>query len=440
MAGGLAGLLAWAALASCSEDPPRPPTATETPTPTPTGGEPVTLTFAVYGPDSVVRAYRTIAAAYESKQGEVTIEVRHVAAPTTPADEVIRELDTGAAPDLFLADRHELPELLEAEALQPVDDLLASRRVNFADGFYRGIVLSFSDQARLQCMPIDVSPLVVYYNKDLVRLGRIAPDPQPPSAEEGWTLPQFEEAARQASGRRTRGVYVPPTLDALAPFVWSAGGDVVDDDQAPTTLTLSEDDAAAGVAAILAIMRDNQLTFSRDQIERRSALRLFQAGRLGMLVADRSVVPALRATDGVDWDVMPLPRIGRRASSVNVRGVCITSTTPNYSAAADFLAYAISDEGAAALAATGYVVPANANVVFSDVFTQPGLRPASPLVYDAAITSARVMPLMPRWTGLNTRLASKFEALAYAPLLDLEEALREIDRISAEFLVAAEQE
>ena len=80
----------------------------------------------------------------------------------------------GDPPDVFLMDHDDLAGLTEDKAVRRVDDLLAAREVDFGDGYTRNGLEAFSADAALQCMPLDVSPLVVYYNPRLIELDRIA--------------------------------------------------------------------------------------------------------------------------------------------------------------------------------------------------------------------------------------------------------------------------
>ena len=80
----------------------------------------------------------------------------------------------GDPPDVFLMDHDDLAGLSEDDAVRRVDDLLAAREVDFGDGYTRNGLEAFSVDAALQCMPLDVSPLVVYFNPRLIELDRIA--------------------------------------------------------------------------------------------------------------------------------------------------------------------------------------------------------------------------------------------------------------------------
>ena len=75
--------------------------------------------------------------------------------------------------------------------------------------------------------------------------------------------------------------------------------DIVDDPNNPRSLQLDDGTARAAVEQILTLVRNPRLTPSSEQLERQSALRRFEAGRLGMIVGTRALVPQLRSVAGL---------------------------------------------------------------------------------------------------------------------------------------------
>ena len=214
--------------------------------------------------------------------------------------------------------------------------------------------------------------------------------------EDGWSLEEFAIAAAQPRRPGVRGFYIAPDLEQVAPFVWSGGGEVVDDNDEPTTLTLSEGPSAGAMEELLEPVRDPALTFSKAALRKRSALDRFKDGKLGMILGYRSLTPELRAQRGLIFDVMPLPRLGRGATIASMSGLCISSKSDETERAADFLTEVISDEGASTLAATGYVMPANLDVLNDDVFLQSGERPLHADVFAREVRDTRLLPSTPR--------------------------------------------
>src|SRR5205085_2975711 len=99
--------------------------------------------------------------------------------------------------------------------------------------------------------------------------------------------------------------------------------------------------------------------------------------------------PQLRDQQGLNFDVMPMPKIGSRATAGSSSGLCISAKSEHVEKAADFVAYAVSDESSALLAQTGYVVPVNLDVANSDAFLQPDQEPASASVFVSTVRNIR---------------------------------------------------
>lgn len=430
-----AGAALTALAAGCSTgDEPR-----ADPTPTPTPSARTSLTFAVYGPEPVLEAYREIAARYMIENPDTKVDVRAYSDHAEAMTALRTTSAKGDAPDVFLMDHDDLAPLIEDDAVRRVDDLLAEREIDFGDGYARSGLEAFSADAALQCMPLDVSPLVVYYNPKLVELDRIAePGLNPVTQEDGWSLEEFGRAALQPRGPGVRGLYVEPDLEQVAPFVWSGGGEVVDELDEPTRLTLSDGPSAAAMEQLLELVRNPGMTFDEKALDRQSALDRFKAGKLGMILGFRDLTPELRAQRGLIFDVMPLPTLSSGATVATLSGLCISSQTEEEGradAAADFLAAVISDRGAATLADTGYVMPANLDVLNDDVFLQSGQRPLHASVFADEVRDIRLLPSTVRWPLVVRSTARQLTDLFYDPIiLPLQERLEAIDESSVPLL------
>jgi len=407
------------------------PKAEPKPTPTPSG--PTLLSFAVYGPPQVITAYAKIAADFTAEHPNTVVNVRPYDSAAAEQAALAKQLAAGNPPDGFLAPLTALPKLVEDHAIRRVDDLLGEREVDFGDGYQRYSLEAFSSDNALQCMPVDVSPMVVYYNTDLIDLTKLTePGQASVTAETGWSLDQFAAAARQVTKPTARGVYVAPTLEQIAPFVWSGGGSLVDSLDDPTTLRLSSDSTESALQKLLEVVRDPQITYNQKQLARKSALQRFKTGSLGMMLGFRSLTPQLRDQQGLNFDVMPMPKLGAKATAGLSSGLCISAKSEHVDKVADFLAYAVSDEATTLLAETGYVVPVNLDVANSDAFLQPGQEPASALLFPGTVRNIRAFTSADTWPAVESSTAKLLNGLFYDAVIDpLDERLKAIDAASA---------
>ena len=433
--------LATAACTGNAEPEPRPaPSPSET-----TRGpeEPRELVFGAYGTEEEVAAFQRVVDSFNASS-----TTRRVTLRSWPDHEsALEDVLAGNAPDAFLTSRIDLDQLVDAEALQPVSLLLDERGVDFGDRFSRDAVDAFAMDDELQCMAYSVSPMVIYYNTEIVDLERMerrgldVPTANADGELERWTLAEFGAAAQFASRRGdTRGVWIDPTLQGLAPFIYSGDGEVFDDAREPTSLAFSDDSTREALSQTLAILRDPAVTPTNAQLARATPVQLFKRGELAMIAGFRNLVPELRETDGLSFDVLPMPTIERRATVGDISGLCLSADSEVTGDAADFIAYAISDAAIATVSSTGYIVPANTQVAASTDFLAPGQQPANAQVFNTSIRYMEVPPFINQREALVEAITPLLERLVTAPgVLDLELVTEQIDQASQQILAPEEE-
>jgi multiple sugar transport system substrate-binding protein len=417
----VAMLLTAALAGACTndEDPDQDPVGTKT--------DPVQLTFLTYGSEDETAAFEsTVKKFNETHEG---IEVKLHAVENEAA--ALKALRAGVNPDIFLLPRRNLAEVVHDKHNQPIDELLDSRGVDFGDYYKRDSLQAFSLDDRLQCMPYGVSPMVMYYNTNLIDFESMREQGLPaPASDNAWTFEQFAAAADYATRKGTKGVHIDATLQGLAPFVYSGGGQLFDDAQNPTSLTLSDESSRNALGTTMELLRTDRLTLSPRQLRKESALDRFKQGKLGMIAGFRGLVPELRKTPSLSFDVMPMPTLEQSRTIGSVTGLCMSAEPKSVSAAADFIVDAISAESVSRVAEAGYLVPSNNEVSESDAFLQPDKLPEHADVFNRAVRDIVVPPVIDDYARLEEVVHPGIYRLFYARILNIEAVTESIDEAS----------
>ncbi|MFW6775926.1 extracellular solute-binding protein [Nocardioides sp. CPCC 205120] len=321
-------------------------------------------------------------------------------------------------PDLFFASSDDLAWLDGADLLEPVDSYLQAREIDFGDGFSFDGVRAFTVNDRLLCMPYAIDPLVVYYNPALVDFDAMAEQGLGTPNGVRWTLEEFEAAAAFASDpvAGTKGVYVAPTLDQLSPFVLSGGGQVFAEDA--TSLALSQEGTVEALVPILSVLRQAATTLTPEELAQATPLEWFTSGRLGMMVGPRSLVPQLRAVEGLQFEVMMTPEVGERATVGTADGICVSAGSENVEAAADTIVDLVSADAMTPVAETGYFVPSNVEVAESDAYLQPEAMPLNASVFFDALRYTTFLPPVPDRAALDAAVEPYLEDLLNLAILN----------------------
>jgi multiple sugar transport system substrate-binding protein len=421
-------------LAACSDDGQRPPRPASNSSSQP-ADEPRTLTFGAFGHPEELEAFDQVVdsfnASSQSREVKLVTWANH--------EQALEAVLGGEAPDVFLTSSRDLLQVADSESTRPVSLLLDERGVDFGDRYSRDALEAFSYDDDLQCMPYSVSPMVIYYNDELIDFAKMERRELdvPSESREGvlsdrWSLAEFGAAAQFATRRGTvDGVWIEPTLRGLAPFIYSGGGQVFDDDDDPKSLDFAGDGTRSALDQTLAILRDPTLTPSADDLRSATALQLFKRGKLAMIAGFRDLVPELRAVETLSFDTISMPVIENLATVGEIDGLCISAGTEHVNDAADFLAYAVSDAALEVVTRTGYIVPANTEVAGSEAFLWPGREPAHASVFNSAIRGMVIPPLLATGPELEAAVAPMLDDLITSPgVLDLDAATEEIDNVS----------
>jgi multiple sugar transport system substrate-binding protein len=425
-AGVLAACDSTSSTADSSASPTSGSTSPTAPSSSPSLLPPRTLTFGVIGSAGEIDQYRTMAETYAPLERRVTVNVEGW--PNDAA--MLASFRSGEpVPDVFLASRRHLDYLVHNQLIQPVDQLLDDRGFDFGDEYPRSSLTAFANDNRLQCLPYDIQPSVIFYNTKLVKLGQIRDDP--PTPGEGWTVDQFAAAGRWAVNHHpdVAGIHLDPTLLGLAPFVYSGGGELYNDSTDPTSLAFSDDTNEESLTQTVRALDAPGATLSEQQLEKHTPLEWFTRGRLALLEGDSRMVPDLRAS-GVRFDVMPMPSLGTSATVGQLTGMCLSSSAKDVATAADFLVYANSPGALDLVSFAGYLQPANQTVALSDAFQQPRQLPRHASVFTFSVKSMVYPPIVSQSDELDLAVEPLLDQMLNDTPLEVPRMARKIDHAS----------
>ncbi|MDP9384417.1 MAG: sugar ABC transporter substrate-binding protein [Actinomycetota bacterium] len=383
------------------------------------GGRGEGISFQLVADAEELAVYREVVRAYEQRSGE-RVRLVAVGERRDHLAKLATGFGAGRPPDVFLINQRNAGGFMAAGALDPAGPRLGRGGAPRREDFYPIALDAFTREGTVQCLPQNVSSLVVYVNRDLfARAGVRVP-------AKAWSYEEFLDAARRLTRDGVNGVGVEPSVIRVAPFVWGAGGEVVDDTARPERFTLDTPEARRGLRALFELRRRGYAP-SANEAESRPPDERFLAGELAMLLSSRREVPTLRTIKDFDWDVAPFPVLERRAAVLHSDGFCVAKQGDTEKAWA-FAEFAGGPEGQRILARGGRTVPSLRAVAESPAFLDPGARPRSSRVFLDAVPVMRRLPTSPGWTRAE-EAAERVLEQAYYGRLGLDEALR---RIAAE--------
>ena len=385
--------------------------------------------FAFWGDPAEREAYEAVIAGFEAQHPEIDVVADYTPGQSDFYRKVSTDFAGGDPPDLFLINYRQFGQYAAAGALEPVQAYLdASTEISAAD--YAPISMdAFKFKGVEQmCMPQNVSSLVVYYNQDMFDAAGV------PRPEAGWTWDEFVAAAQaltvdtDGDGAIDQyGVAVEPVIYRMVSFVWSAGGEVVDDIDNPTTLTLDTPEALDGIEKFISLgINGYGVVPTEEEVAAEDDGARFMRGGAAMFLQSRREVPTLREIKGFTWDVAPLPVINEAATVLHSDAFCMASASDAKDAVWAFVEYAVGETGQTILTETGRLVPALESVAQSDVFLKglaaspeaeaEGEPPANSQVFLDNIEIMHRLPSISTWPEVEDAFNAEFDRAFYEPI------------------------
>lgn len=407
----LTGIVAAAALVACGDTAPTaptPPAGTGAGALTGAGGPALNgpLTVQASGSDSEIAALQKLLDAFVDANPAVDVQLT----PVAEQEDHIAKLSTafagGKPPDVFVINYRQFGTFADKGVLEPLGDNLGSGADALdLDSFYPTVLEAFTRNDTLVCMPQNASSQVVYYNTALFEAAGIA-TPTP-----AWTLADFAAAAKALTRNGKKGLGFSPSIYRLAPYIWGAGGEIVDSTDAPTKITLDGEPARRVLDFFLGLQRDGVALDATDRAAEDGDER-FARGELGMWLDSRARTPKFRGTDGLAFDVAPLPvgSTGKPVSVLHSDGYCVPRAGGNKAAALALARFAAGPAGSPVLSATGRTVPAFRPTATSPAFLD-GKAPASAQVFLDQIPTLRRVPNVGTWSEAEAAADDALEQL-----------------------------
>ena len=381
-------------------------------------GDGRSITLQAAGGEGELNALRELVVAFEQARPGVTVDFVGVPDQGDHIAKLSTAFAGGNPPDVFLLNYRRLGPFVERGVLAPVDfgDLTP-------EDFFAPPLEAFTYDGELACLPQNVSSSVAYLNLDLFAEAGL-PLPQP-----DWTWADLEATAKELASRDIAAFGVEPQIRNVAPFVWTAGGEVVDDTQNPTAFTL---DTPEGEQALQFLEGLQDYGVDARSRAASSPDEQFARGELAIFVDSRRSVPAFRKAEGLSFDVRPLPREdpARPSSSLLASDAyCVAEASDAQELATDFALFAAGQEGGEVLARSGRTVPALRALAQSPAFLDPEQQPASSDVWLDIVDDLRRLPNVAAEDEAE-EAADDLLAQYFAGKADLDATVAEIRRVT----------
>lgn len=212
-------------LAACGGDEDETPAAD-------TSGGPVTLQFWKFVSENDDPAIQAAVKRWNSENPNIRVRFQTFPFADYLGTKLTTAFAAGKGPDVFWISPGQFLNYVNNEVSTPVDDIVSGVR----DDYSQAAIDAVSVEGKMQALPFEQEPVALYYRPDLLEQAGV----EPPT-----TWDELLAACETLTTGKQRGIVIEAAQNPYQnftwyPFLWSAGGEVVNEDSSESALRTPE--------------------------------------------------------------------------------------------------------------------------------------------------------------------------------------------------------
>ena len=291
---------------------------------------------------------------FHEEHPDIRINAQYLPSGDALAQKLVTAVRSGSAPDISWIHSHYLEELTKADAVYEMSHFIDGPNgleEGDLEDIYPALIQYASWQGTLYSLPMEATNLGVIYNKTLFEEAGLDPERPPQTWEELRDYSQRLTVDRDGDGRNEQiGFFVPAVSSSgpqgpymmwqWTPFLWQAGGYLVNEEQ--TDILWDEEAGVAALSLWSSIYEtQNQRTFTAED-----PLTVMASQQIAMMLDGPWNLPRYESLfSRFDWGIAMLPEgPEKRATVVAGEYLAIFKQSKHPEAAWEFVKWMIQPE------------------------------------------------------------------------------------------------
>lgn len=330
------------------------------------------LKFSSWGSRTEYGILKQVIQKYETQNPDVEIEFIHV------PENYFRKLHllyaSKTEPDVVFLNNTYAPLYIKAGLLEDLSGKFDENK------FFESSINCFKYDGKLFAIPRDVSNLVLYVNKNLVK-----------NPKKIKTLDDLKKIAKSVTKDDVFGLnYEENPLFWLYYLEYFGGGILSSDGQ---NAILNSPESIIGVEFYADLINKDKSVPQKWQMSSMTSAQMFIGGKTALYLSGRWLVPKFRESVDFDWDIIPFPSSNVSKTLTDASGWAVSKSSKNKNEAIKFVQFLSSDEVSKLFAQTGLITPANRSIAYSEAFLAPSEKPHNSKVFLDILENSKPTPV-----------------------------------------------
>jgi len=336
-----------------------------------------------------------------------TIKIEWVDIGDERRQKTLTLISGGKAPDILYINEWTLP-LAERNVLMPLDDTIAKDTSFDISEFYPDVLDAYRLNGKLYGLPQEVSPLVMYYNKNLFDQAGV------PYPTDDWTQEDFVQIAKKLtdSKKKKYGYLSENWYGHYMGWLNRNGGKLFSDDGKKSGFDTPEALKALELMNKIVVEDHSSPNPAEQEAAGQGSDAQFRNQQVAMISSGMWLLPAFKSEPlNFDWDVVKMPKGETQATTAGVLSWSISKDTKHPEEAWKVLKFFVGHEGMKIVAKYNMALPAS-NVAEANQMILDSKFPAN---VKAFVDSAALVNLdnfkHPKTSELDEKITTEIEKM-----------------------------
>lgn len=224
---------------------------------------PITLRIGTWGAASddseFQRTTRELYREFEASHPGVRVRIEGVPGSQEYVSKMLLSFIAGTEPDVITLDASSAAVFIDNGVLLDLESFARRDRDFSFDDYFPNVVEIARRGERVYAVPIDFTPMVMYYNKRLFDQSGV-PYPKP-----GWTYEEFVQTAKRLTNGQVYGFRFANWMPGWVTWLWNNGGDVLTPDGKSARTALDSPESVSAIRFIQDMISVHKISPSLSQ-------------------------------------------------------------------------------------------------------------------------------------------------------------------------------
>lgn len=330
------------------------------------------LKFSSWGSRTEYNILKQVISKYEAENPNIKIEFIHV------PENYFRKLHllyaSKTEPDVVFVNNTYAPLYIQANLFEDLSGQIDEQE------YFQSAIDCFKYNKKLYAIPRDVSNLVLYVNKNLVK-----------SPERIKTIQDLKKIAKNVSKNEIFGLnYERNPLFWLSYLEYFNGGILSNDGK---NIILNTKESIEGLSFYAEMINIDNSIPHEWQMSGMTSAQMFINGKTAMYLSGRWLVPKFRECITFDWDIIQFPQSEYSKTLTDSSGWAVSKSSKNKEQAINFIKYLSSKDTIKMFTETGLITPARKDIAESSIFLSPSKKPKNSIIFIETIKNSKPTPV-----------------------------------------------